>query len=726
MAGEASIASAYLSIIPSMAGSQGIIASEMTAALSGAGSAADKAGTAAGASLGQSLLTKAKSVLAPAAVGAAVAGVGTGLYQIGATFDDVTDTIRTGTGATGDALTGLVDVAKDVGSQVPVSFDKIGPVVADLNTRLGLSGDTLETVASQYLEAGRILGEDVDIQTTTAAFSAFGIEGENVEGAMDSLFRTSQATGVGMNDLATAVQSQAPALQNLGFSFEESTALVGELDKAGLNSTATLASMGKGLVSLAKDGEEPEEAFQRVTGQIGDLIEAGDTAGAIDLASGIFGTRGANQFVAAVQNGTLSVDDMVAAMGGSSDTILGVADDTADFAENWQLVKNNAQLALEPLGSAVFGAVGEALGKAVGPMQAISTWMQENPGLTQAVVVALSALAVGLGVAAAAQWVMNSALLANPITWIIVGIVALIAAIVALVANWDTVTAWITEKGEAFLAWWDGMWDSVGAWVSQTWDNITSWVTTKWQGLIDGVKGIGASLSSWWSDLWNTISTWLHNTWDSMVSWVTGIPGRFMSALSGLGDLGSMFAGWVGSAKDSAVAGFNTLVSWVTGIPQRIVSALGNTGTLLWNAGKNIIDGFLNGLKSAYSGVQNFVGGIGSWISSHKGPESYDRRLLVPNGGWIMSGLEEGLRAQIPSLRSTLDDITSEIQVGAQITATSRANSAAAYQAADAFTKGDAASSASVTVNQYYPVAQRDSQVRDDVASGIRLAGALS
>ena len=91
-----------------------------------------------------------------------------------------------------------------------------------------------------------------------------------------------------------------------------------------------------------------------------------------------------------------------------------------------------------------------------------------------------------------------------------------------------------------------------------------------------------------------------------------------------------------------------------------------------------------------------------------------------------MSGLEEGLRAQIPSLRSTLDDITSEIQVGAQITATSRANSAAAYQAAAAFTKGDAASGASVTVNQYYPVAQRDSQVRDDVASGIRLAGALS
>ena len=189
MAGEASIASAYLSIIPSMAGAQGTIAAEMTAALSGAGSAADKAGSAAGASLGQSLLTKAKSVLAPAAVAAAVAGVGTGLYKIGETFDDVTDTIRTGTGATGDALTGLVDVAKDVGSQVPVSFDKIGPVVADLNTRLGLSGDTLETVASQYLEAGNILAKQL---TFMAQADAAGI----VLGARAPIILTSRADNV--------------------------------------------------------------------------------------------------------------------------------------------------------------------------------------------------------------------------------------------------------------------------------------------------------------------------------------------------------------------------------------------------------------------------------------------------------------------------------------------------------------------------------------------------
>ena len=51
----------------------------------------------------------------------------------------------------------------------------------------------------------------------------------------------------------------------------------------------------------------------------------------------------------------------------------------------------------------------------------------------------------------------------------------------------------------------------------------------------------------------------------------------------------------------------------------------------------------LSGLKSAWGGVTDFVGGIADWIASHKGPIEYDRRLLVPHGRAIMAGLGEGL-----------------------------------------------------------------------------------
>lgn len=49
----------------------------------------------------------------------------------------------------------------------------------------------------------------------------------------------------------------------------------------------------------------------------------------------------------------------------------------------------------------------------------------------------------------ASVWSFTAALLANPITWIIIGIVALVAAIILLWQNWDTVTAWLRSAWDA-------------------------------------------------------------------------------------------------------------------------------------------------------------------------------------------------------------------------------------------------------------------------------------
>ena len=149
----------WLPVLPSMRGFG-------PALVKGAGAEADKAGKSVGKRLGTAI------GLGVAAAGAGVAAAGAALYKVGEVFDEVSDTIRVGTGATGAALDGLVDSAKRVGQTVPADFEKVGSTVADINTRMGLSGDTLETVASQYLEAGRILGEEVDIGKTSAALNA--------------------------------------------------------------------------------------------------------------------------------------------------------------------------------------------------------------------------------------------------------------------------------------------------------------------------------------------------------------------------------------------------------------------------------------------------------------------------------------------------------------------------------------------------------------------------
>lgn len=357
----------WLPVLPSMKGFG-------PALEKGAGKEADKAGDSIGRRFGKGIM------IGTAAIGAGATAVGAALYKVGEVFDDVTDTIRTGTGATGANLDALVASAKNIGSTIPAEFEKIGPVLADVNTRLGLTGETAEKVASQYLEAGRILGEDVDVEKSTAALNAFQIKGEDVSGALDHMFQVSQATGVGMNELADAAAKQAPAMQALGFNYEETTAMVGSFGKAGLNTPAIMASMSKGLVTLAKEGEKPQEAFKRTVSEIENFIKKGDTAGALNLASKVFGTRGATQFMGALQSGALNMEDLGKVSGQTGDTILGVGEETADFAEQWLMFKNKVLVWLEPMASKVFGALGVAMTEVSGGVTAFGAAWEANDG----------------------------------------------------------------------------------------------------------------------------------------------------------------------------------------------------------------------------------------------------------------------------------------------------------------------------------------------------------
>lgn len=458
---------------------------------------------------------QAMSGVAVAALsGIALAG-GALLYKVGETFDDVADTIRAGTGATGDALDGLIDVAKDVGLNVPAEFEKIGPVVSDVNTRLGLSGDTLQRVASQYLEAGRLLGTDVDIESTSAAFNAFKLEGDAVADGMDTLFQVAQATGVGMTELASGVQAAAPALQNLGFGFEDSVALLGSLDKAGLNATAVTASMSKGLVTLARAGEEPQEAFRRVTGELQGFVDEGNTAAALDLASEIFGTRGASQFVGALQSGVLNMDDLMAATGATGDTILDVGEETMDFAEQWQMLMNTALVAIEPLASTVFAAVGDGLAAAMPFLQELGAWVGENTWALEAIAYVVGTLLVAAVIAWTASMIAaNAAMLASPVTWIILGIVALVAAVVWLVMNWDQAVAWLSDVWAGFVGWITGVIDGFVEW----WGTVWGGITVAWEEFWFGVAMIVR-------DIWNSILGWIEGGINGAIDLINGFIG---------------------------------------------------------------------------------------------------------------------------------------------------------------------------------------------------------
>lgn len=361
MAGEGvNVANAYVQIIPSAQGVKQNITDALVPDLTAAGQQGGDA-------LGGGLMSTLQGSLGKIAgvIGAAFAGIEVGkfLLDIGSEFDEMTDAIIIGTGASGEALEALEDAAKGIATTVPVSFGEAGNIVQDLNTRLGLTGENLEDVGQRVAAAGELMGSAINVESMSGAFAAFNVSADDMADQMDYLFGVSQSTGIAFDDLTRILESNAPALQGLGFSFQESANMAGLLDRAGMDASGMMGKMSKALVSLAQPGETAAEAYQRVLSEMEGYIEAGDEAAAMDLATELFGTRGAAQFVGAVQSGALAMDDLRDASLGAGDGIMGTYEATADWPEKWEVLKNKAKEFLEPLAGALMDSLGAALDK---------------------------------------------------------------------------------------------------------------------------------------------------------------------------------------------------------------------------------------------------------------------------------------------------------------------------------------------------------------------------
>ena len=300
------------------------------------------------------------------------------MKDLGASFDDAADAIRIGTGATGDALDGLLDDFDAVYKSVPTTMEDASKAIADYNTRLGLTGPQLQEISKQAIQVSDMLGDDLGsvIEESSQAFQQWNIDADDMGGAMDYIFKVSQSTGMGFTDLMADMQKFGPQLQEMGYSFETASALMGQLDKAGVNTDEVLGAMKKSVATLAKEGISASDGLAMYCEKI---KNAGTAAEAASIASEIFGTRAGSTMAAAIRDGSLAVADLTAELQENGETIAGAADDTYDFAERLQVMKQGLEVALKPMANTVF----DGLNKFMPTLQKLME--QITPAISKAV-----------------------------------------------------------------------------------------------------------------------------------------------------------------------------------------------------------------------------------------------------------------------------------------------------------------------------------------------------
>lgn len=186
--------------------------------------------------------------------------------------------------------------------------------------------------------------------------------------------------------------------------------------------------------------------------------------------------------------------------------------------------------------------------------------------------------------------------------------------------------------------------------VSGAWNGIKSAVSVAGGGIKSVVNAVKAA--------WNALGkagSWLKNAasgaWHGLGNVVSGVSRGIRGAVNGAKNAFSAFGHGVSSISGG--------VRNVLGGVRSAFNGLRNIS--LAGAGRAIMHGFLRGLKSAWGGVKHFVKGIAGWIKRHKGPISYDKKLLIPAGNAIMAGLNGGLVNGFENVKSTVLGMSSTI-----------------------------------------------------------------
>ena len=199
------------------------------------------------------------------------------------------------------------------------------------------------------------------------------------------------------------------------------------------------------------------------------------------------------------------------------------------------------------------------------------------------------------------------------------------AGFVAIIKGVGTVVGWIVD---GFRTLWAAIWGDEGA----------QQVIYK---AADGIHNFAVMVKKWWDDLWSGMGAKVRDTASSVAASAAELPGKVMAAV-------------------------------------------GNLGTLLLDAGKNVVQGLIHGIKSKLGSLGDMASAMAGVIRNRlpfspakEGPLS-GSGAPFESGKHIAGDLAAGVRSQLPTVAGAASDLAGMFGVGGPGSARTSAVAAAA------------------------------------------------
>ena len=286
------------------------------------------------------------------------------------------------------------------------------------------------------------------------------------------------------------------------------------------------------------------------------------------------------------------------------------------------------------------GAIGVIVGGIVTLVLGIKDLIENGYSMEGVITVLIGAVATFLGVIL----LLNTSLLASPITWIIVGIMALVAGFVIL---WN--------ECEGFRNFWIKLWETVSTWVEKTVKNIVNWFKQAWAD----IKNAFSTAISWIKEkiiqpIADFYNKWIRPVIEKIIEIITKCVEIIINLYVGLYNLLvdkviKPIAEWVsktvGNIKDWIKGAVNTIKGWFSDLWSKIkeiFSPVANFFKDVWNKAYNAV-------KNVFAPIVDFFGGIWDKIKNKFS------KLGTSIGDAISNAVKSGINGVISLIERTIN-----------------------------------------------------------------------